>query len=95
MTKTEKIGSTLGIAGLVMLPIVVILIIYLNKKAQVGGGSMRGRGFGRGIRQAREERGKGIPLNDLQRAARHYGVTEDEVLRNPEKYPLPPRGTGL
>lgn len=95
MTKTEIAGNALGIGALVALPFIIGGVIYLSKKAQLGGEIMRGRGFGRGIRQAREERGKGIPLNDLQRAARHYGVTEDEVLRNPEKYPLPPRGTGL
>lgn len=95
MTLDEKVGNTLGLLGLIALPFIIGGVIYLSKKAEVGGEIMRGRGFGRGIRQAREERGKGIPLNDLQRAARHYGVTEDEVLRNPEKYPLPPRGTGL
>ena len=39
------------------------------------------------ISQAREERGKGVPLTDAERAARHYeqyGVFE-----------LPERGTGL
>ena len=45
--------------------------------------------------RAREERGRGIPLNDAERAARHYGVTPEQYLRCPECYPLPERGTGL
>jgi len=47
-----------------------------------------------GAREA-EERGKGTPLTDLERACRHYGITEEEYLSCPECYPLPPRGTGL
>jgi hypothetical protein len=35
------------------------------------------------------------PKTDTQRAGSHYGVTEEEYLRHPESYPLPPRGTGL
>jgi len=46
-------------------------------------------------RQAREERGKGVPLTDSERAARHYDISVEEYLDNPELYPLPERGTGL
>jgi len=95
MTTEERIGNTIGILGLIALPIVVILIIYLNKKAQVGGESMRGRVFGRGFGQARPNRGKGIPLDNIERAMRHYNISREEYLAHPEAYPLPDRGTGL
>ena len=49
----------------------------------------------RGIGQAREERGKGVPLTDVERACRHYEITPGEYWANPEAYPLPDRGTGL
>lgn len=49
----------------------------------------------RGIGQAREDRGKGVPLNDIERACRHYGITPEEYWANPDAYPLPDRGTGL
>jgi len=86
MTKDEIVGNALGITGLVMLPIIAGIIIYIERHVEA-----------RAIGQARqgEERGKGIPLDDLQRAARHYGVTEDEVLACPDCYPVPERGTGL
>lgn len=47
--------------------------------------------------QAREgeERGRGLPYSDVQRACRHYGIDEMEYYRHPERYPLPERGTGL
>lgn len=47
------------------------------------------------IGQAREDRGKGVPLNDVERACRHYGIDEDEYDACPGCYPLPDRGTGL
>jgi len=86
MTKTEITGNTFGIGALIALPIILALTIYLSRRARAAS-----------IGQAREgqERGRGIPLDDLQRAVRHYGVPEDEILRHPELYPLPPRGTGL
>lgn len=51
----------------------------------------------RGISQAREgnERGKGNPYGDVERACRHWNITPEEYLSCPECYPLPPRGTGL
>jgi len=45
--------------------------------------------------QAREERGKGVPLTDAERACRHYGITPEEYWAHPESYPLPDRGAGL
>jgi hypothetical protein len=42
-----------------------------------------------------EERGKGQPLDDVQRACKHYGITPEEYAAHPELYPLPERGTGL
>ena len=45
--------------------------------------------------RAREERGKGVPLQDSERAARHYDISVEEYLDNPDLYPLPERGTGL
>ena len=59
---------------------------------------MRGRiNISRPVSQAREgeERGRGIPLDDIQRACQHYGITEEEYCTHPEAYPLPDRGTGL
>jgi hypothetical protein len=60
---------------------------------------MRGRisTNGQRISQAREgeERGRGQRLDDLDRACRHYGITPEEYLANPQAYPLPERGTGL
>ena len=47
------------------------------------------------ISQARQERGAGVPLNDVERACRHYGITQDEYFNCPRCYPLPDRGTGL
>ena len=86
MTKDEVVGNILGAIALIGLPIVLGLTIYLSHRVEA-----------QTIGQAREgeDRGRGIPLDDLQRAARHYGVTEDEILRYPECYPLPPRGYGL
>lgn len=57
---------------------------------------MRGR-INKQVSQAREgeERGRGQPLEDIERACRHYGITEEEYCANPEAYPLPERGTGL
>jgi hypothetical protein len=57
---------------------------------------MRGR-IKKEVSQAREgqERGRGIPLTDIERACRHYGITEEEYYAHPELYPLPDRGTGL
>jgi len=46
-------------------------------------------------RGAREDRGRGQPLNDAERAARHYNITPEEYLDCPSCYPLPNRGTGL
>lgn len=53
---------------------------------------MRGR-----LSQAREgqERGKGEPLFDIDRACRHYGITPEQYWLCPSCYPLPERGTGL
>jgi len=48
-----------------------------------------------GIWQARKDRGRGQRLEDIERASRHYGITPEEYLANPEAYPLPERGTGL
>jgi len=45
--------------------------------------------------KAREDRGRGNPLNDAERAARHYNISIDEYLADPDSYPLPARGTGL
>ena len=45
--------------------------------------------------KAREDRGRGNPLNDAERAARHYNIPEEEYLADPDAYPLPARGTGL
>jgi len=57
---------------------------------------MRGR-INKQVSQAREgeERGRGVPLEDIDRVCRHYGITQEEYLANPEAYPLPERGTGL
>jgi len=48
---------------------------------------------------AREDRGKGVPLDDVQRVARHYGVTIQEACDLLASYPveelLPERGYGL
>jgi len=57
---------------------------------------MRGR-INKQVSQAREgeERGRGVPLEDIDRACRHYGITPEEYHANPEAYPLPERGTGL
>ncbi|MBU0847035.1 hypothetical protein KKH23_07565 [Patescibacteria group bacterium] len=49
----------------------------------------------RSIKQAREDRGKGDPLNDAERACRHYSITPEEYWADPVAYPLPDRGTGL
>jgi len=84
MTKTEVVGNALGIAGLIMLPIVLGVIIYINRRVEA-----------RAIGQAREDRGKGIPLDDTQRAARHYNISPEEYLGCPDCYPLPDRGAGL
>lgn len=45
--------------------------------------------------RAREDRGQGQPLGDVERACRHYNITEEEYCAHPERYPLPQRGTGL
>ena len=84
MTAEERIGNAIGIAALVALPIVVVLTIYLSRRVEA-----------RTIGQAREERGRGIPLDNAQRAARHYGITPEQYLACPQCYPLPDRGTGL
>jgi len=84
MTAEERIGNALGIAGLVMLPIIAAVIIYIERRVEA-----------RAIGQAREDRGKGIPLDDAQRAARHYGITPEQYLACPTCYPLPDRGAGL
>ena len=93
MTKTEIAGNALGIGALVALPFIIGGVIYLSKKAEVGGEIMRGRD----IRQARQgpERGRGVRREDIERAMRHYNIDEAEYLRCPSCYPLPPRGTGL
>jgi len=49
----------------------------------------------RGISQARQDRGKGEPLVDVDRACRHYGITPQQYWACPSCYPLPDRGTGL
>lgn len=41
------------------------------------------------------ERRLGVPKTDIERIMSHYGVSEAEACANPEKYPLPARGTGL
>jgi len=41
------------------------------------------------------ERRFGQRREDAERAISHYGITYPEYYSNPEKYPLPPRGTGL
>jgi len=59
---------------------------------------MRGRiSDNKQVSQAREgeERGRGVPLEDIDRVCRHYGITPEEYYANPEAYPLPERGTGL
>jgi len=48
---------------------------------------------------AREDRGKGVPLDDAQRVARHYGISMEEACQlltvySPEEL-LPERGYGL
>jgi len=52
---------------------------------------------GRITRRARDddERGRGQPLQDVDRACRHYDIDPDEYYSCPECYPLPERGTGL
>jgi hypothetical protein len=57
---------------------------------------MRGR-INKPVYQAREgqERGRGVPLDDIERACRHYGITPEQYYENPGLYPLPERGTGL
>jgi len=87
MTKDEIVGNALGIAGLVMLPIVAGIIIYIERH-QVEA---------RTIGQAREgeERGKGIPYRDIDRACRHWGISPEQYLACPDCYPLPDRGAGL
>ena len=49
------------------------------------------------VSQAREgeERGRGLSLDDIDRACRHYGITPEQYCANPDAYPLPERGTGL
>jgi len=49
------------------------------------------------LNQAREgeERGRGIPRTDFERAITHYGITEEEYCAHPDWYPLPERGYGL
>ena len=46
-----------------------------------------------------QDRGRGIPLTDVERLMRHYSISEDEAIRILSQYPvnqvLPPRGTGL
>jgi len=93
MTIDEKVGNTLGLLGLIALPFIIGGVIYLSKKAEVGGEIMRGRD----IRQARQgqDRGRGVRREDIERALRHYNIDEAEYLRCPSCYPLPPRGTGL
>lgn len=51
----------------------------------------------RGLRQAREgeERGRGVPYTDVDRATRHYGIDPETYYQCPECYPLPGRGAGL
>jgi len=51
----------------------------------------------RGISQAREgqDRGRGEPLVDVDRACRHYDITPEQYQVCPSCYPLPERGTGL
>jgi hypothetical protein len=49
----------------------------------------------RGKARQDEDRGHGIPLEDAERACRHYSITLDEYYECPECYLLPERGTGL
>jgi len=42
-----------------------------------------------------KERRYGRPRTDVERAMSHYGITEAEYLANPDRYPLPERGTGF
>lgn len=84
MTKAEIVGNTLGILGLIALPIILGVSIYLSRRVEA-----------RTIGQAREERGRGIPYTDIQRACRHYGISPEQYLACPQCYPLPDRGAGL
>jgi len=86
MTKTEITGNALGIGALIALPFVLALVLYLNRRARASAAT---------IGQARPDRGKGIPLDDIQRAMRHYNISREEYLAHPEAYPLPDRGAGL
>lgn len=53
----------------------------------------------RGIRQAREDRGKGVPLSDIERVMRHYNIdratAEYWLTIHPLDELLPERGYGL
>jgi len=84
MTGAEITGNTLGIIGLIALPIIIGITIYLSRRFKAAS-----------IGQARPDRGKGVPLDDAQRAARHYNISPEEYLDCPGCYPLPPRGAGL
>lgn len=46
-----------------------------------------------------EERGRGVPLDDAERVARHYGISIEEACEWLETHTveelIPPRGTGL
>lgn len=44
---------------------------------------------------AGEEQRMGQPKTEAQRVVTHYKTTLAEYYAHPEKYPLPPRGTGL
>ena len=37
----------------------------------------------------------GRPRTDIERAMAHHGITREEYLAHPERYPLPGRGEGL
>ena len=84
MTKDEIVGNAFGIAGLIALPIILGLSIYLSRRVEAGT-----------IGQARPNRGEGIPLDNAQRAARHYNISPEQYLVCPGCYPLPDRGAGL
>ena len=84
MTADERIGNTLGVIALVALPIILGVTLYISHKVKAVS-----------IGQAREDRGKGIPYTNIERACRHWNITPEQYLVCPGCYPLPDRGAGL